>query len=164
MHPPSLLRPCLLYLALLIPMAAAAGERRVVGQLETIRVEEAKLGFIARIDTGAATTSIHATGIRIDQPAARKLDNRGKTIHFLVSNRRGEQHRLSTTIREVAEVSNAQGTEFRYVVELTLAWNGDHKKVRVNLRDRSAMSYKLLIGRNWLRDDYLVNVDLNRPE
>ena len=35
--------------------------------------------------------------------------------------------------------------------------------MEVNLRDRSAMTYKLLIGRNWLSEDYLVDVDINRP-
>jgi hypothetical protein len=28
----------------------------------------------------------------------------------------------------------------------------------VNLNDRSAMKYRLLLGRNWLENDYLVDV------
>jgi hypothetical protein len=30
--------------------------------------------------------------------------------------------------------------------------------VLVNLNDRSAMKYRLLLGRNWLENDYLVDV------
>ncbi len=37
-------------------------------------------------------------------------------------------------------------------------WNGKNKSIPVNLRDRSELEYKLLIGRNWLEGDYLVDV------
>ena len=35
----------------------------------------------------------------------------------------------------------------------------DTKKILVNLNDRSASTYKLLLGRNWLSGSYLVDVD-----
>jgi len=153
-------------LTLLSPALGSAADnpnRKTVGQLETLRIEEAKLDFVARIDTGARVTSLHATDIRVDDPAAEKKDNAGKTIHFRTSNAVGEDRDLTAVISKVTRVRNAQGSEYRYVVELTLLWDGDRKKVLINLRDRSAMRYKLLIGRNWLKDDYLVNIDLNRP-
>lgn len=140
-----------------------AAPRKVVGQLETIHVQEADMDFLARIDTGARVTSIHATGIEVAEPNPEKKDNVGKTVTFDVTRADGGSRQISGEIVEVAKVRNAQGVEYRYVVELTLVWDGDSKKVQVNLRDRSAMTYKLLIGRNWLRDDYLVDVDVNRP-
>ena len=33
----------------------------------------------------------------------------------------------------------------------------------MNLRDRSPLRYKLLIGRDWIRGDFLVDVDRNAP-
>jgi len=53
---------------MLLGTAADAAERKVVGQLETIRIQEADLDFVARIDTGARSTSIHATDIQVDDP------------------------------------------------------------------------------------------------
>lgn len=45
------------------------------------------------------------------------------------------------------------------MVRLPLRWHGITKNEEVNLRDRSAMRYKLLIGRNWLAKDFLVDVE-----
>jgi hypothetical protein len=35
------------------------------------------------------------------------------------------------------------------------------KEVQVNLRDRTPMAYKLLVGRDWIRGDFLVDVSRN---
>jgi len=59
-------------------------------------------------------------------------------------------------------VRNAQGVETRYQIPLTLRWHGIDKLIRVNLRDRSAMTYKLLIGRDWLMGDFVVDVEVNK--
>lgn len=56
---------------------------------------------------------------------------------------------------------SAQGREKRYLVRLTLSAMGVRKTILVNLRDRSQLRYKLLLGRNWLADDFLVDVDLD---
>jgi len=76
--------------------------------------------------------------------------------------KKGERTKVTTKIIDVSKVRNAQGVEYRYVVNLNLNWQGMDKSGHVNLRDRSAMSYKLLIGRNWLSDDFVV--DVNKSE
>ena len=136
--------------------------RIVVGATERIHVEETALDFVARIDTGARTTSIHATEVVCEDPSPDQKAHVGKPISFLVTNGQGEQRRIETTIAAVTEVRNAQGLETRYAVPMTLHWQGNTKQINVNLRDRSAMTYKLLIGRDWLTGDYVVNVDINQ--
>jgi hypothetical protein len=44
-------------------------------------------------------------------------------------------------------------------VTLELELGGVAKRVRVSLRDRSRMDYKLLVGRDFLAGDFLVDVD-----
>lgn len=136
-----------------------AGAARVLGATEVLRVEAAQLDFLARIDTGAGTTSIHALDLEIRDAAARAEDNVGREIRFRVVNERGEAAQLSGEIAGVVRVRSAQGTENRYAVPLDLAWRGVSKRVLVNLRDRTSMDYKLLVGRDWLRGDFLVDVD-----
>jgi hypothetical protein len=46
---------------------------------------------------------------------------------------------------------------------MELAWKGVSKKVEVNLRNREKMTYKLLIGRNWLENDFIVDVERDIP-
>ncbi len=152
----------ILCLAILAASPVLASAKQVVGATEIIHVQEAGLDFKARIDTGARTTSIHVPWFSIARPARDAKKNIGKKITLEVENAKGERRRIESTIAGVREVRNAQGVETRYVVPLTLVWHGRAKTVEVNLRDRAAMTYKLLIGRDWLRGDYVVDVEKNR--
>jgi hypothetical protein len=136
--------------------------KKTVGATEVIHVAEAGLDFKTRIDTGARMTSIHTTAIHIKNASKDKKQNVGKKAVIVVENEKGKQSRISTKIVKVSEVRNAQGVEIRYIVPLTLQLNGQSKVINVNLRDRSPMTYKLLIGRDWLVNDYVVDVSL-RP-
>ncbi|NPA25255.1 MAG: hypothetical protein GXO34_05470 [Deltaproteobacteria bacterium] len=147
------------------PGSVEAGKlkhKKTVGATEVIHVVEADLDFVARIDTGARTTSINAQNIRIENPAPVKKENIGKRISLDVINAKGEKRHLETTIVDALQVRNAQGVETRYMIPLTLRWQGISKKIKVNLRNREAMTYKLLIGRDWLSGDFVVDVDINK--
>lgn len=147
-------------------MAAAPGVRvaRLIGATERVRVEQADLEFLARVDTGAQTTSLHVLDIRIENGASRMQANVGRTIHFRIANERGEEAWLSSVVADVVALSDWHGVELRYAVPLELSARGVRKRVLVNLRDRSAMAEKLLIGRDWLAGDFLVDVERNATE
>ncbi len=152
-----------------------------VGETAAISLPEMGLTYLSRIDTGARTTSLHAKDIIVegfdaeavdqevtDEASASQPDNAaevidkkshiGRNIQFRTMNELNQQATYTAKVIDVSRVRNAQGIEDRYVVELDLEWQGLNKRVKVNLRDRSAMTYKLLIGRNWLAGDVLVDV------
>jgi hypothetical protein len=141
---------------------AIAKEKMTVGAVEKIYIPEVKLYFLARIDTGAKMTSINAQNIKIENPNKNKEENIGKKISFDVINEKNEQYKFVTNIVGIKQVRNAQGVETRYMVPLTLRWKDFEKKINVNLRDRTKMTYKLLIGRDWLMDDFVVDVSVNK--
>ncbi len=155
-----------LLLASACVVAPARGVRfaRVVGASEIVHVEEAGLDFLARVDTGARTTSLHAVELTIEDPAPRAEDNVGRKIHFRVINERGESARISSVIAGVVDVRQALGTELRYAVPLHLTWRGTRRELQVNLRDRSAIDHKLLVGRDWIGQGFLVDVERNPAE
>jgi hypothetical protein len=149
----------------LLPVSTVfAKNKQTVGALENIYVKEAKLNFLARIDTGAKMTSINAQNIKIENPSKKKKENIGKTISFDTINAKGEKSHIVTKIVGIKKVRNAQGVEIRYMVPLTLVWKNSEKVVKVNLRDRSKMTYKLLIGRDWLIGDFVVDVEVNQGD
>ncbi len=157
-------KPLNFYLSLFVMLFITAScslntKKQTVGETARILVAETRNNYLARIDTGARITSIHATNITVKDGLAEKTDNVGKLVSFVTGNENQQQSKVTATIAEVAKVRNAQGVEYRYVVNLNLLWKGDNKTVLVNLRDRSAMTYKLLIGRNWLADDFIVDVN-----
>ena len=61
-------------------------------------------------------------------------------------------------------VRNAERSEVRVYVELTLRHDGVSKRVLANLNDRAGLTYALLLGRNWLEDDFLVDVSRDSVE
>lgn len=135
-----------------------------IGPTEILSVKQAGIEYHARIDTGAVETSLHAVDMHVINGVKDKKKNVGKTVEFNTVNGEGEKVALSAVIVETSRIRNSQGEEVRYMVELEVGYKGQERKIKVNLRDRSRMSYKLLIGRNWLVNHYVVNVALPSPK
>ena len=138
----------------------AESHKQVVGATELIFIENANLNFKARVDTGAKTSSIHAEGIEVDLSG----DPRGKSISFYVVTKEGQSRKIQSRVNSVVKVRTSEQSEHRYVVPLVMKWKSSKKTVLVTLNDRSSMEYRLLLGRNWLRGDFVVDVDKNNED
>ncbi|MGF1704030.1 RimK/LysX family protein [Photobacterium makurazakiensis] len=141
--------------------SACAGDSSplaLIGQKEVFYSKAADLNFRSRIDTGATRTSLHATNIEIEGFAPDAGENVGKVVNFITANELGESVHMSSKITHVRQIQNSLGSELRYSIELDLSMSGQEHIVEVNLKDRSLMSDKLLIGRNILACNYLVDV------
>jgi hypothetical protein len=110
-------------------------------------------GIHAKMDTGAATSSIHATRIK-------PLDRNGKPcVEFWFRLNAGEKpkrYEAPVLDRRIVKSSNGNAQE-RYVIAAqfcfgTLCWNG-----QLTLANRRSMAFPLLIGRRALRRGFLVN-------
>ncbi len=157
----NLISTTLLMVALACPLALLAQDKQVIGPVARLQVQEAGMSMLARIDTGAAKSSLHAEQVEIlGGDPSDWHENLGKTIRFVTRNGEGKPAQIEATIADISHIRNAQGSEDRYVVWLTIGHHGVLKRVKVTLKDRSPMSYKLLIGRDWLAGDYLVDVEI----
>jgi len=178
-----MLRAFILSVSLFTVILTAEVQRTEIGQRAYISIVDEDIKFLARIDSGARITSLHAMNIRLEGPKAfiyakkpEKLlgvpfhkkekneeykRNIGRMISFTTYDEKGKQKRLQARVLNIAKVRNAQGVEYRYVVRLGLKYKNIIKYKEVNLRDRSSMSYKLLIGRNWLDDDFVIKTDMD---
>ena len=134
----------------------AVSPKRIVSGVEVTQVYD--IDYLARVDTGANTSSINAYDIHVENEVKNPNANVGRQLHFTTANENGISKRLDAKIVKVETVRNAQGTETRYVVLLPIRWHDVTKNIEVNLRDRSKMQYSLLLGRNWLKDDFVVDV------
>lgn len=115
------------------------------------------LAFTARIDTGATSTSINAINIKIEDAAKKENDNIGKTISFDIVNNDNKSKRITTQIKDVITVSNSISSEKRYQVDMEIEWQGKRQRLAFNLKDRSKLTYKLLIGRDWISNNAIVD-------
>lgn len=114
----------------------------------------------ARVDTGAASTSINATNIKVHKSSKKMTNNVGKMISFDITNKKGDVKRLSAIISQVTEITNAIGSEYRYKVSLKIQWKNRIQMLDINLKDRSKLTYKMLIGRDWLATNAIVDSSL----
>ena len=133
-----------------------APSKHIIGAVEIVQIRD--LSYRARIDTGADTTSLNAYNINVTGEENNVNANIGKTLRFSTANEKGESQIIESKIVKINKVHSALGSESRYVVQLAIAWGDYVKTVDVNLRDRSKMQFALLIGRNWLKDAFVVDV------
>jgi hypothetical protein len=131
-----------------------------IGPVTTITEVSSGLPFPARVDTGATTCSIHYEAIEIENPAKNPEDNVGKRVRVLIKNPDGDEEWITTKIVDHVTVRTSTNDDERYKIQLNLRWQDVEKKVLVTLKDREKMKYPLLVGRNFLRGDFLVDVNL----
>lgn len=136
--------------------------KHIIGATATIKEASTGLPFAARIDTGAKSCSIHVEEFEITDAEKSPTRNIGKPIRFLLKNQNGDSQWVESTVAGRVRVRNSAMDDDdyhgRYKVRLTLEWEGVKKDVLVTLNDRTQMDYPLLIGRNFLRGDFLVDV------
>ncbi|MEX0613607.1 MAG: RimK/LysX family protein [Pirellulales bacterium] len=139
--------------------------KQIIGATAKLTEVSTGISFSARIDTGAQSCSLHVKKIKIDDKSSTRTRNVGKTIRFLVRDEQGNEKWMEGKIDKAVRIKSPslKSGEFdhRYKVLLTFEWNGVRKEVLVTLNDRTAMEYPLLIGRNFLQGDFLVDVDKN---
>jgi hypothetical protein len=138
---------------------APYGKKRVIGATAHLREASTGLRFLARIDSGAKSCSLHAEEVRIDDPSEKMHRNIGKAVRFRVLDSKGESHWIDAEIAETVTVKTSEARDKRYKVWLTLRHGDFEKRVTVTLNNRADMTFPLLIGRNFLRGDFVVDVE-----
>lgn len=124
-----------------------------------VAIEEAALQFSARLDTGATVSSINARDIEVIGGAGTpRRDDAGKRVRFTLENAKGESATVEATIDQVRGIQMSDCRELRYHVYLTVVHAGAAYRVLMNLNDRGSSKDKLLLGRNWLRHGFVVDV------
>jgi hypothetical protein len=136
-------------------------EKRIIGPTTMVAEAHSALDFHARVDTGAMTSSVHVEEWAIEDESTKMEENLGKKIRFRMKNHKGESEWLDSRIEEIGVVKTSEQQESRYKVQLTLCWNDMKKQVLVTLNDRSHMRYPMLLGRNFLEGDFVVDVGLH---
>ncbi len=143
-------------------------QKHTIGATATITEGSTGIPFSARIDTGATTCSIHVEKWEIEKRSRRPSENVGKPIRLQIQNEKGDRAWIETVVagrvRVRSSVQKEEDYHGRYKVLLPLEWKGFKKEVLVSINDRTDMAYPLLIGRNFLRDDFLVDVSLDNPD
>ncbi len=109
----------------------------------------------AKMDTGARTSSLHATHISEKEELEKKyVTFRLKTI----INDSVKYKFFKCELKEWRIVKNSGGDEeYRPVINIRIKIGAKKMKIEVTLTQRSRMSYDMLIGRTALRKKFLID-------
>lgn len=125
--------------------------QQIIGWREWVEFPDWKLRMRAKVDTGARSSAIDCGEI-IELPGDRvrftvRLDRKQKKLVTLEEPIKLRKHVRSST---------GQGHN-RIFVETTLRLAGVEKRIVINLVCRKTMIHRLLLGRETLGGDFLVN-------
>ena len=135
------------------------GKKRIIGATASVMEKTSGFIFSARVDTGAKSCSLHVEKVIIENESQVMEENYGKLARILVTNGKGGEHWITSRIESHVLVKTSMEKERRYKVPLTLRWKDCEKTVLVTLNDRAHMEFPLLLGRNFLAGDFVVDVE-----
>lgn len=124
----------------------------MIGWREWVALPNLQIAAIkAKVDTGARSSSLHATGIVID---ATRVSFEVRPDH----DDPGQVVRCRTELLELREVKSSNGqVEERPVVRALLLIGSDKRVVDLTLTSREGMGFEMLLGREAIRGSFAVD-------
>jgi hypothetical protein len=123
-----------------------AADRVTIGLVEEIILLPWGVKMPARIDTGAATSSLDVRDLTVKE----------KVVAFRLPEKYGGTS-IRLPVKAWQVIRSAETRERRPVVEVDLCVGPKQLRARVNLNNRSQVQYPFLIGRNILQENFLVD-------
>jgi hypothetical protein len=124
------------------------------GWLESIYLQPSGKKLISKLDTGARTSSIHATNIvPFERDGAR-------WVSFTVSGKKPKGRRIffeRPIARETLVKEHAGASQPRYVVELDFCLAGRVYRKEFSLANRENFNYRVILGRTALQGSMVVD-------
>jgi len=121
------------------------------GWLEKVLVCPGGYGLVAKLDTGAKTSSLHVSEVRMFER------NGQRWAAFSGKDRDGKEYVFERQVVRTVKIKDLNGgTLERPVVRLGIVLGNTYREAEFSLEDRSRMNYRLLLGRTYLRRARLV--------
>jgi len=136
-----------------ILLTQSASARELVGWLESVTINSVNLKLDAKLDTGAKTTSLGYSSIQFFQRG------RQPWVRVGVSDKKNRTAILEKRIVRTVTIKQHLGEapHRRPVIMLGICLKHTYKTVEVDLMDRKGFNYTLLLGRNFLANDFVVD-------
>lgn len=133
-------------------------DKIVIGKEEWCGFPELGLPYIkARIDSGAKTSSLHAFNIHSFEEGGKKYVH--FDIHPIQGNRKIIQSCRGLVVDKRDVKSSTGDKEKRHVIKTVLKLGSEKWEVEVTLTNRDAMGYRMLLGREAMRGNVLIDPD-----
>jgi hypothetical protein len=143
------LQSILICMVLLTGGSTVMAEEKVrIGIAEEVVLLPWGVRMPARVDTGAATSSMDARNVKVE----------GRVVEFNLPEKYGGM-KLRLPIVDWKYIRSSEAREKRPVVEVDLCVGSKQLRARVNLNDRSRVKYPMILGRNVLQRGFIVDCE-----
>jgi hypothetical protein len=127
----------------------------IIGATDIVDLPE--LGWFdipVRVDSGAATSSIHCSRVRLIK------SGETKQLQFYLDTRKGapQQSFVVTDFKETLVRNSSGKEEKRYVIKTRITIFGRKIRTEFSLADRRKMRYPILLGRKLLKGRFIIDV------
>jgi hypothetical protein len=132
----------------------SVADKLLVGRVENVILLPKQLKFKAKIDTGAKTSSLHALNLT-------EFERDGKDwVRFAMVNPQTDKNIFfeRAVVRKTKVKQLDTDLQHRPTVLMTIMLGPLEEQVEFTLADRTGYLYQVLIGRNVLRDRFIVDV------
>lgn len=131
-------------------------EKKIIGHTELVDLPELGLYQInAKVDTGAESSVIHCEDYEV-------IDKDGHPYvigHIKPDDNKEHTVEISFPVHRERKVKSSFGqSETRYIFLTKITLHQKEYDIKLSFRDRSAMSYPMLLGRNFITGKFLVDV------
>jgi hypothetical protein len=126
---------------------AYATDTIAIGAVEDIFIMPFGTKIPARVDTGAASSSLDVSDYNIV----------GKYVTFTLSERCGG-HKIRSRLVGIKTIRTTDGKSKRPIIALYICIGSEVIKTNVTLHDRTKMDYPFLMGRRTLQGRFMVDV------
>lgn len=139
----------------MVTAAVGSQKKRVVGLIERVVIFPGNLLMTAKLDTGAKTSSLGAVHIQEFEREG------GAWVRFEVEIRKGITKTLERKMLRVVRIRrHNHRIQIRPAIMLGICLGDHYGEVEVNLVDRAGFNYGLLIGRNFIHGNFVVDPSL----
>jgi len=127
-------------------------DKIVLGEIEKVYFPAHNFFLDARIDSGATRSSMHAENIV-------SFERDGKDwVHFEMLNNKNERIKVEKkVVRKITVKRHLEAGQERYVVKMRLNISSLSYLIELSLTDRGQYEYPILIGRNYLKGNAIVD-------
>ena len=142
--------------------SSVTASQEIVGWVENVLLTDDNLMIKAKIDSGARHSSLHCDCKAI------KNQKGEKWVHLKITNFDGDIVEFDKKVIRQAKIKRHDGRmQIRDVIKLNIGLGSIRKEVEVNLIDRTGLNYQMLIGRSYLKNDFLIDTSkkfINNPK
>jgi hypothetical protein len=141
------------FVVLILCLASAqAAEKKIIGWVEPVQLLPGHIPLLAKIDTGADHSSLHAEQLEIYQK------QNEERVRFTILDDGDRRHTMDKPVLRYASIKRrGVATQQRPVIQLDLCLGRQLQRVEINLTNRHNYEYRMLVGRSFLAGLFIVD-------